>query len=296
MSDAEETRHYVKSFFLYVPRDSWIHKLNPVTKTITLLSMAGSAFLIHDLYGSLLLLVLTLFLLGISRVPLSTIRKLMSAFVGAVIATTIAWMLFSTRGGDIVYFETYMNFIPGHWVWHIYITNVTVLIAFMIGIRILVVFFLTMLFLTTMRDRDLIYGLRKMHATFTVCLLTSLVFRAMSMFGEDFNRVKEAMMSKGLDFGRGSIVEKIRRYVLIFIPLLILMFKRAEDIAYAIEARGIPIRGEKRTIYHELPMSLTDYVVLVIMIIFFVGNVVGTYIFDFTIGDLFVWVIRLFGG
>jgi len=279
-----------KSFFLYVPADSPIHKLHPLTKLVIVFVINLISFFVMDFYGTLCLLALILILLAIGKVPLSLAKSFVMALLGIIQLIMISYLLFTQIPGNIIYFEAYVVLLR----WHIYVSDATLLNAFTMDIRLVTLFLTTTFFLATTRDRDLIYGLRKLHIPYAGCLMFSLMFRSMSLFVDDYYIIREAMMSKALDFGKGSIAKRLRRYVFLIIPLMILMVKRTEEIAYAIEARGIPIRGRKRAVYHDFPLTAIDYAVCGVFVSFFLGIVVGKTYLGFNLGDLAFGIIQRF--
>jgi len=202
----------IRTFFLWIPRESIIHKLHPITKIILMLSLGSSIFLLSNLIKIFFILIISAILLIISKIPIRMIWKFIFASTGMISACIIAWMLFSREIGEIVYFEKYIEIIPNKWIWHVYITENTVLKSLLIGLKIISMILVTILFLTTMRDREFIYGLRKLHIPFPLCLATSLTFRAMYIFRQDYQTVKEAMMSRGVDFSIISIPKKIIQF------------------------------------------------------------------------------------
>lgn len=256
----------VRTFFLWIPKNSPIHKLHPITKIILMLSLGSSVFLFSNIIKIFSILILSIFLLFISKIPIKMIWKFLLASTGMISACTIAWMLFSMEIGNIIYFEKYIEIIPKIWIWHIYITENTIFKSLTIGLKILSMVLISILFLTTMRDREFIYGLRKMHLPFPLCLATSLTFRAMYIFRQDYQTVKEAMMSRGVDFKTISIPKKIVQYSKLFIPILSLLFKRAQEMTLGVEARGIPLKGGKYSLYHDIPIKNKDYLVIILII------------------------------
>jgi energy-coupling factor transport system permease protein len=134
-------------------------------------------------------------------------------------------------------------------------------------------FFLALMFFIGTTDRDLIHGLRSVKVPFTLCLIINLIFRGISMFQNDYQIIKEAMQTRGVEFKRVSIPQKIRNFVSIFIAMIILLFTRTEEMANSIESRGIPFRSKNRTIYHYFPLKKKDLTILIILILFFIFSI-----------------------
>ena len=130
-------------------------------------------------------------------------------------------------------------------------------------------FFLLLFFFVSTSDRDLIHGLRSIRVPFTVCLVISLTFRGLAMFQQEYSIIKEAMMTRGVEFEHVSIPKKIKNFISIFIALIVLMFKKTEDMSASIESRGIPMRSKNRTIYQNFPIKKKDYFIIFTTILFF---------------------------
>jgi energy-coupling factor transport system permease protein len=98
--------------------------------------------------------------------------------------------------------------------------------------------------------------------------MISLTFRGLSMFQQEYSMVKEAMMTRGVEFEKASIIQRIKNFISVFIALVVLMFKKTEDIAASIESRGIPIRTKHRTIYNTFPFKKKDFFIILIFLTF----------------------------
>jgi energy-coupling factor transport system permease protein len=161
-------------------------------------------------------------------------------------------------------------FIEDKWVWHILITDQTLFYAASISLKAIIMFFLMLFFFIGISDRDLILGLRSIKVPFNVSLMINLIFRGLSMFQYEYSIVKEAMMTRGVEFERASIPKKIKNFISIFIVLVILMFKKTEDMSASIEARGIPLRSKKRTVYQIFPFKKKDFIIITGLITFLI--------------------------
>lgn len=257
-----------KTFFSYIPKKSLMNKLHPLTKILLMLVLSIISFLLSSLLDLLILLVFNLLLIIITRVPVFS-KKFLKIIIGFTIANLsifVAWCLFSQRPGDITFFETQIVLIKDVWVWNILITDQTLINASRIFLRALAMFFLVLFFFAGTSDRDLINGLRSVKIPFAASLMINITFRGLSMFMTDYQTVKEALQTRGVDFKNVSIIQKIRYHVSIFIALIVLMFKRTENMSNSIEARGIPVRSKNRTIYHYFPLKWWDIMIIILLL------------------------------
>ncbi len=228
------------------------------------------AFILLSVLDLLVLFLIDIILIVLLKVPLFTkqFKKLIIFFLLANVSIFIAWCLFSVRPGQITFFETTIVIIEDKWIWHILISDRTIFYALDISLRAIIMFFLMLFFFIGISDRDLIHGLRSIRIPFSVSLMVNLIFRGLSMFQYEYSIVKEAMMTRGVEFEKVSIPKKIKNFVSIFIALIILMFKKIEDVSSSIEARGIPLKSKKRTRYQQFQFKKKDFVVVIFLFFF----------------------------
>ena len=99
-------------------------------------------------------------------------------------------------------------------------------------------------------------------------MMIALTLRFIPTLLDESKKIMNAQASRGLDFQEGNIKEKINQMIALLIPMLVISFKKADDLSDAMEARGYII-GEKRTKLDELKLKWRDYVCLVVMLGFF---------------------------
>lgn len=264
-----------KTFFSYIPTDSFIARLHPLTKLGLLFILSVIAYMFNNIIDLLALLILDIILILLTKVPVFS-KKFLKIIGGYLLANSsifIAWCLFSQRAGSITYFETTIIIVKDIWIWNILITDQTIYYASRIALRSLIMFFLALMFFIGTTDRDLIHGLRSIKVPFTICLIINLIFRGIAMFQNDFQIIKEAMQTRGVEFKRASIPQKIRNFVSIFIAMIVLLFKKTEEMANSIESRGIPFRSKNRTIYHYFPLKKKDFVIFAAVLMFFAFSI-----------------------
>ncbi|MHA1651221.1 MAG: energy-coupling factor transporter transmembrane component T family protein [Candidatus Helarchaeota archaeon] len=268
-------------------------KIHPFTKLNLVFWLSIIAFILPNIYDLLILLIFDIILIILSRVPLFSkgFRKFVIIFLLANISIFIAWLLFSTRPGNVILFETSITIIPDKWIWHILITDQTLFYALSISLRTIIMFFLMLFFFVAISDRDLIHGLRSIKVPFAICLMMSLTFRGLSIFTQEYSIVRDAMKTRGVEFDKVSIIKKIKNFISIFITLIVLMFKRTEEMEASIEARGIPFRSKRRTIYHYYPFRKIDYTILCVLFLF-LGFSIYLRIIN---GSFILIIIHLFG-
>ena len=90
---------------------------------------------------------------------------------------------------------------------------------------------------------------------------------------EENQRIMNAQKARGVSFEGTGVLQKVRSIIPVLIPLILASFKRADDLALAMEARNFKI-GAKRTTYRVMRMKKGDYLGLLIVMIFFLSMII----------------------
>ena len=237
----------------YIPGNSLIHRLDPRSKLLAMFLFVLIIFWANNLITNLLLFVFTFFLILISRVPIGFFVKGLRSMIFLVAFTTMFQLLFTTAGIPIVQF------------YFIRITDIGLVQAGIIFSRfVLIIFFSTLLSLTTMplSLADAVESLLKPLLAFKfpvheVGLMLSMSLRFVPTLMDDTLRIMNAQRARGVDFGEGTILQKVKSIIPILIPLFASSFKRADALAIAMEARGYQ-GGDHRSRYRQLKWQRKD--------------------------------------
>jgi len=92
-------------------------------------------------------------------------------------------------------------------------------------------------------------------------MMTMLAIKFIPILLDETNRIIKAQSARGVDFESGNFFRRAKNIVPILTPLFHSVFQRADDLAFALTARGY-VSGAKRTHLHELKMTHRDYFVL----------------------------------
>ena len=256
----------------YYPADSVIHKLDPRVK------LAGTMVFIISLFAFRSVeayLGATLFLgavIYISRVPLKFMLKgLKSIFLLMMI--TVGFNLFLTKGTPIFHF------------WIFTITKEGVETAAFMAIRLVYLIIGSSVMTLTTTPNDLTDGLekalgplRKVHVpVHEIAMMMSIALRFIPILLEETDKIMKAQMARGADFESGGFIKKAKNMIPLLVPLFISAFRRANDLAMAMEARGYH-GGEGRTKMKPLVYKSRDkgaYLVLLLYLVamFFINRI-----------------------
>lgn len=247
----------------YYPSDSVIHRLDPRTKVIMSFVFVISLFLTSNITVYLGVAALFLTITKISKVPISFIlRGLKTVFL--IIAFTVAFNLFQTPG-EVVWFE--WSFLR--------ITREGVFSAIAMAMRlILLIVGSSFLTLTTppVALTDAIESLLKPFEIIKlpaheIAMMMSIALRFIPILLEETDKIMKAQLARGANFDQKGLIKKSKAMLPLLVPLFLSAFRRADDLALAMEARCY--RGGKgRTKFKPLKYKTADIIVYVLMILY----------------------------
>lgn len=236
----------------FIPGESYIHTLDPRCKIIaTFVLLTGLFWASNPLdfvFWGLLLLILS----ALSRISLKTILKSAKPVLFLVIITVIL-NVFWTPGEEIFR----LGFLR--------ITKEGLLMAFSMGMRLFfLVIFAGMLMMTTspMSFSD---GLERLLSPLSkvgfpaseMAMMMTIALRFIPTLFEETDRILKAQISRGADFESGGLLKRAKSFVPVLVPLFVLVFQRAENLAVAMESRCY-VPGAPRTRLHPLRWSFAD--------------------------------------
>lgn len=244
----------------YIPGNSIVHRLDPRSKLVAMILLIIIVFWANNPITNVILFVATGIFVILSEVPLSFfIKGLRSMFF--LIAFTTLFQLFFISGGHVL-FE--MGFIK--------ITSYGIEQAGIIFCRfVLIIFFSTLLTLTTMplslatAVESLLGPLKRFKVpVHEIGLMLSMSLRFVPTLMDDTIRIMNAQKARGVDFGEGNIIQKVKAMIPILIPLFATSLKRADSLATAMEVRGYQ-GGNGRSQYRQLNWMNKDSVALLLV-------------------------------
>ena len=248
----------------YYPADSVIHKLDPRTKLFATLLFIISVFSFDGIVG---FIVMTAFLFGVialSKVPLSfMLRGLKAIMILLVIAGL--FNLFLTPGQVL-------------WsIWKIHITLEGLRNAVLMTIRMVYLIMGSSVMTLTTTPNQLTDGLEKALKPLQkinvpvheIAMMMSIALRFIPILIEETDKIMKAQMARGADFETGGLVKKAKNMVPLLVPLFVSAFRRANDLALAMEARCY-VGGEGRTKMMPLVYHKVDRLAYVVVIAYFV--------------------------
>jgi energy-coupling factor transporter transmembrane protein EcfT len=164
---------------------------------------------------------------------------------------------------------------------HIYYERI--IDAIVVYLRVVPMIFITVYFLSSSRERDIIVAMRSIRIPFAMTYLVAMALRAAGMVLEDFSVVRQAEKARGFDPAGKSIAYKLRQFVMYIIPLFALALRRADEFSNALVARGYSftglLRNPKRADYvlTHYRFKKRDSVIVVVLALMLIALLVLRY-------------------
>ena len=247
----------------YYPAQSPIHRLDPRVKIVCTLIFLISLFVQNSVLGYALAFVFLACMIHVSKVPAKFIGKGLKPIV-ILLLFTVAMNLFLTRGGAVLF----------HWgIITITETGLRTSVFMAVRLVLLVAGSSLMTFTTTPNGltdglEKLLHPLNRIHVpVHEISMMMSIALRFIPILLEETDKIMKAQIARGADLESGNILQRAKAMVPILVPLFVSAFRRANDLAMAMEARCYR-GGEGRTKMKPLVYHGRDRVAYVIVLVY----------------------------
>ncbi|WP_430483433.1 energy-coupling factor transporter transmembrane component T family protein [Rossellomorea marisflavi] len=246
----------------YVPGQSVLHRADPRAKLLFIFGFICIVFLANNALTYGILGIFTLGALFLSRLPIRFILGGLKPILWIILFTFLLHIFFTKEGDvllDLKWFAIYEEglrqgiFISLRFFYLILITSLLTLTTSPITI--------------TDGLETLLNPLRKIKfPVHELALMMSISLRFIPTLMEETDKIMKAQIARGAEFTSGPIKDRLQAIVPLLIPLFVSAFKRAEDLATAMEARGYQ-GGEGRTKYRLLSWKGRDTMVIIVLLV-----------------------------
>lgn len=241
------------AFGQYYPVKSFVHRMNPSVKIVALIAYIVALFLAKTFYGLAACLLVLIFAIIFARIPPHRLLKSIKAVLFILIFTALL-NLFFHKGERLLW---------GYGILNIYVESIIFSVFFTLRIFFLVIASTILTLSTT--PVDLCSGIETLLKPLALikipvhafALVMSIALRFIPTLIDETNRIISAQKARGADFESGNIFKRIKAIVPVLIPLLISAFRRADELADAMDARCYAY-AKKRTRYKRLPFGWRD--------------------------------------
>ncbi|NBH25947.1 energy-coupling factor transporter transmembrane protein EcfT [Lachnospiraceae bacterium] len=237
----------------YYQTDSVIHRLDPRVKLMTTICYIISLFIVDNFIGYILAGAFLALVIKLSKVPLKFMVRGMKSIIFLLIIAVI-FNLFLTPG-EVIFT-----------LWKLRITREGLRQAIFMAIRLVFLIMGSSVMTLTTTPNNLTDGMEKLLGPLKIfkvpvheiAMMMSIALRFIPILLEETDKIMKAQIARGADFENGNLIKKAKSLVPLLVPLFISAFRRANDLAMAMEARCYR-GGEHRTKMKPLVYKKRDW-------------------------------------
>ena len=252
----------------YYPAKSYLHKADPRIKLIMTMIFIIASFVCKNIFGFIGLLLYTFLLILISRIPIKMILKAIRTIMFIMIFTTLI-NVFWTTGSTEPLVSWYFISIYKEGLYNAFFM-IARIIALVVGASVLITYTTTPIALTDAIE-SLLSPLKKSKVpVHDFAMMMTIALRFIPTLVDETEKIMAAQKARGADFSNGSLVKRAKALIPILIPLFVSAFRRADELATAMECRCYR-GGEGRTKLNALKCRASDIIGLIVVIILCAG-------------------------
>lgn len=269
---------------LYIEGDSIFHKLNGISKILLFLTWTIMTVMFLDIRVFLVMGIVGTIMLYFSQIPSKTIKPLLWIMVVFNIINIIFILLITPQyGTELVGTNTEIINIG-----YSYINKETLFYVLTISLKYAVLMPITVIFIFTTHPSEFASSLNKMGIPYKIAYAINIAFRYIPDVMTEYKNILDAQQARGLAFnkGEGTIIERLKNYTTILVPLVSSSMKRIETVSNAMELRSFG-KKRKRTWYSYKKLKGMDYafiigcVALLLTAVYLKNNVMTGFYYPF---------------
>lgn len=249
----------------YFPGNSLLYKMDARMKIVLTVFLLVSIFICKNFFSLGAVVLLAVIVVGLSKVPVKTVLKSIKPLVIIIVFTSVL-NLFYSDGKVLVELG------------RLKITDAGVETAIFMAVRIIVLVVISSILTYTTSPTELTDALERLlkplkllkidvHA---ISMTMTIALRFIPTLIEEIQKITAAQKSRGAQMDSGNIISRVKALVPVIIPLFVSAFRRAGELAYAMECRCYR-GGEGRTKMKTVRMAARDYIALVVVILFIIS-------------------------
>ncbi len=249
----------------YYPTKSKVHKTDPRVKLLATLLFVVGLFLVNSFLSYIFSIAIIGITIGMSKVPFSYMIKGMKFILVLLIISAVFNIIFTN--GEHMYFEYGIIKISAEGLkWAVFIVIRLMLIV--LGCSI-VTYTTTPNDLTAGLEKGLSWMRKIKVPVHEIAMMMSIALRFIPILVEEADKIMKAQSARGADFDSGNIIAKAKNMIPVIVPLFISAFRRASELATAMESRCYR-GGEGRTKFKPLVYKLSDKLSYAFLALYFV--------------------------
>ena len=242
----------------YYPGNSFIHRLDPRTKILSTLLLIVAVFLANTAIGYAALCAMVLFILLVSGLPFMLVLKSVKPLLFIIVLTLVLHAVMG-QGEHVLYQWKFIK-----------VTEEGLQLGVQMAMRLILLLMISSILTFTTSPIVLTDGIEALLRPFRVvgvpahelAMMMTIALRFIPTLMEETDRIIKAQTARGADFSGGNLLVRAKNMLPILVPLFISAFRRADDLAVAMEARCYR-GGEGRTRMHQLAYRSGDVMAFV---------------------------------
>lgn len=238
---------------IYLDRNSFFHRLDPRTK-IMILVVAFVIILYFENPLWVLPIAILILMHGLFAKSLVNLKRISFILVILTISSMVLWSFFANG-------ET-----PLFWV----IEVEALKYAFARTMVMLSLVTEGMIFLSSTRTEEFVLGMIRLGLPYRVGFAISTAFRMVPTIVSNVFIIAQAQRSRGLDLDSGNLIQRIRKYIPLLIPVFVSTIRNTNVFGMALEAKGFGAQND-RTYYYSSEFEKNDYFMMVLLVLIFAG-------------------------
>jgi energy-coupling factor transport system permease protein len=255
----------------YIPGDSFVHKLDPRLKIMISLLFIVDLFLVNNFQGYLYVIIFILATILIANLSFKYIYKGLKPILVLLLITAVLNIFMTSGKGPALF---HLGFISVY-------KEGLIIAAFMIVRLVFLIIGTSILTLTT-SPIELTDGIEKLLNPFKrigvpaheLAMMMTIALRFIPTLMDETDKIMKAQMARGADFESGNLISRAKSLIPILVPLFISSFRRADELAMAMESRCYK-GGEGRTRMKQLKITKEDYIAGLAFTLLFVVTIVS---------------------
>ncbi|WP_350345081.1 energy-coupling factor transporter transmembrane component T [Proteinivorax tanatarense] len=242
----------------YYPGSSYVHNLDPRLKLMATLVLIITLFFINTFWGYIPLVILLFLTIKSSQIPIRMVLKGLKPLWFLIAFTLILHVFFTSGGTALVSF------------WRVEIQSAGVYQGFFMASRLALLVINTSILTLTTSPIALTDAIESLLSPFKkigipaheLAMMMTIALRFIPTLLEETDKIMKAQMARGADFESGNMLRRAKALVPLLVPLFISAFRRADELAMAMESRCYR-GGEGRTKMKALKATTKDYYPLI---------------------------------
>ncbi|MBR5233063.1 MAG: energy-coupling factor transporter transmembrane protein EcfT [Clostridia bacterium] len=258
----------------YFPGESFIHRLDARAKLIVVFLALVEIFLCKNFLSLALIVLFAVVSVAISKISFKVVFKGMKMIYFIIVLTSVLQIFYNDSGTVLL-----------DW-WKIKITTGGIFTAVFMAIRIITLILVSSLLTYTTSPTTLTDGISRLLSPLnkikvpvdTLAMMMTIALRFIPTLIEEIDKIMNAQKARGADLDSGNLVQRAKALVPIFIPLFVNSFRRAYELAFAMECRCYN-GNNKRTRMKQMKFSWRDAVAFVVIAVMLAGIILLNYFF-----------------